>query len=68
MYALLDHPLLGPAYNELARACLPGRQLGPWQSTEPAADSSSGLGGGPAGAAATPVDADDSRKRGLFRR
>jgi cellulose biosynthesis protein BcsQ len=65
MYALLDHPLLGPAYNELARACLPGRQLGPWQSTEPAADSASA---GRGGAAAIPVDADDSRKRGLFRR
>lgn len=27
MHTLLDHPLIGPAYNELARACLPGRGL-----------------------------------------
>ncbi len=27
MYALLDHPLIGPAYNDLARACLPGRDI-----------------------------------------
>ena len=27
MGTLLDHPLLGPAYNDLAHACLPGRTL-----------------------------------------
>lgn len=30
MDVLLDGPVLGPAFNELARACLPGRDLGPW--------------------------------------
>jgi hypothetical protein len=37
MHALLDHPLIGPAYNELARACLPGRVLAPWHGPEGAA-------------------------------
>ena len=27
---LLDHPLLGPAYMDLAQACLPGRELRAW--------------------------------------
>ncbi len=30
MQELLDHPLLGPAYTQLAQACLPDRQLAPW--------------------------------------
>jgi cellulose biosynthesis protein BcsQ len=62
MFTLLDHPLLGPAYNELARACLPGRDLAPWHSTieaEPAA---------PLAAAASPVAEDEGRRRSLFRR
>jgi cellulose biosynthesis protein BcsQ len=34
MYALLDHPLIGPAYNDLAHACLPTRALAPWRAVE----------------------------------
>ncbi len=65
MHALLDHPLIGPAYNELARACLPGRALAPWHGvvarpSEPAP---------PTAAPMTPTDSEDSgRRRGLFRR
>jgi cellulose biosynthesis protein BcsQ len=59
MYALLDHPLLGPAYNELAQACLPGRALAPW-STAAAPDPVPVPGG--AGLE------EHERKRGLFRR
>jgi MinD-like ATPase involved in chromosome partitioning or flagellar assembly len=61
MQALLDHPLLGPAYSDLARACLPGRELAPW--TPPA---------GVDVAAPESLDAsaaeEAGRKRGLFRR
>ena len=65
MYALLDHPLLGPAYNDLARACLPGRDIGPWTSTTPAEPAMAGAGSVSDSAA----DSDDSGKRkGLFRR
>ena len=35
MQELLDHPLLGPAYTELAQACLPGHQLAPWAGGTP---------------------------------
>ena len=66
MYALLDHPMLGPAYNELARACLPGRALAPWTSTAaeaaPTASEASGAAAAPGG------EGDQQRKRGLFRR
>ena len=66
MYALLDHPMLGPAYNELAKACLPGRDLAPWTST--AAEAGPPV-PEPVGAATVPNgDADQHRKRGLFRR
>jgi cellulose biosynthesis protein BcsQ len=67
MYALLDHPLLGPAYNELGRACLPGRELGQWTSTDSVVASTVG----DVSAASTEAhgDADEAgRKRGLFRR
>jgi cellulose biosynthesis protein BcsQ len=65
MYALLDHPLLGPAYNDLARACLPGREIGPWTSTIPADPVLAGA--GPVSGASS--DGDDAGKRkGLFRR
>ena len=67
MYALLDHPLLGPAYNELGRACLPGRELGQWTSTEPAVAST--IGDVSTAASEAPGDTDEAgRKRGLFRR
>lgn len=62
MGELLDHPLVGPAYLELARACLPGRNLAAWPGATPGADLPT-----------TPIAADqqsgdDGRKRGLFRR
>ena len=67
MYALLDHPLLGPAYNDLARACLPGRDIGPWTSTIPADSVLAGAGAASVSVAAS--DGDDAGKRkGLFRR
>lgn len=65
MHSLLDHPLIGPAYNELAKACLPGRTLAPWHAHDPAPSSVD-----PALAATSaeePAD-DASRRRGLFRR
>ncbi len=62
MFTLLDHPLLGPAYNELGRACLPARQLSPWRSVIDA-DSAPALVSTPAAAVE-----DEGRKRGLFRR
>ncbi len=68
MFALLDHPLIGPAYNELARACLPGRDLSTWQpaampdaSDEPFA---SVVLTGPGGDA----QSASAKRRGLFRR
>jgi cellulose biosynthesis protein BcsQ len=64
MYALLDHPLIGPAYNELARACLPGRELTSWRSTTPAEGVPAPV-SVPAGADAVDVD---GKRRGLFRR
>ena len=54
MHALLDHPLLGPAYNELARACLPGAPLSVWEAR--AADADAG------------PEAIENRRRGLFRK
>jgi cellulose biosynthesis protein BcsQ len=69
MYALLDHPLIGPAYNELGRACLPGRELAPWRSPQASATGMSEP--VPAAAAVGAVSADDdasSKRRGLFRR
>jgi cellulose biosynthesis protein BcsQ len=72
MYALLDHPALGPAYNDLARACLPGREIAPWVSTTPAEPA--------AAAVAAPVpdvgstegkggkEAKPGKRKGLFHR
>ncbi len=34
MHELLDHPVIGPAYADLARACLPNRGLQPWTVQE----------------------------------
>jgi cellulose biosynthesis protein BcsQ len=72
MYALLDHPLLGPAYNDLARACLPGREIAPWTSTAPAepamaAVASPAPDAGPDGGKGT-RDAKEGKRKGLFRR
>ena len=73
VYALLDHPLIGAAYNELARTCLPNNELAPWTPTAPVAqtpqvepvappldDEASEMYGG--------SDDEANRKRGLFRR
>ncbi len=61
MHSLLDHPLIGPAYNELAKACLPGRTLAAWHPHESPSASGEPI------PAADGVD-DASRRRGLFRR
>ncbi|MDP1876762.1 MAG: hypothetical protein Q8M17_04280 [Actinomycetota bacterium] len=58
MHALLDHPLLGPAYNDLARACLPGREVAEWDGEDVESASASGDDDVELGA----------RRRGLFRR
>lgn len=64
MHELLGHPVVGPAYNDLARACLPGRELAPWHSDE----------GSPEASAVpespeVPAPTDSAgRRRGLFRR
>lgn len=62
MHALLDHPLLGPAYNDLARACLPGRDLATWRPLESEASVESPSAPSPASGA------DGGRRRGLFRK
>ncbi|MEK9737754.1 MAG: hypothetical protein VW239_10580, partial [Candidatus Nanopelagicales bacterium] len=59
---LVHHPLLGPAYNQLARACLPQAEL---------AESYIEDGEDEVSAAPTlPTDpsGEESRKRSLFRR
>ena len=64
MADLLDHPLLGPAYTDLARACLPNRALAPWRTPEFAgahAHPDEPAGGDDHGA-------DGPERRGLFRR
>ncbi len=59
MHSLLDHPLIGPAYNELAKACLPGRTLATWRPLEEPITE----------VPLSPDLLDDaSRRRGLFRR
>lgn len=62
MYALLDHPLIGPAYNDLARACLPGRALSVWTPTQDSGDAARAASSNGA------VTDDAGRRRGLFRR
>ncbi|MDI1289924.1 MAG: hypothetical protein PSX37_08270 [bacterium] len=59
MHSLLDHPLIGPAYNELAQACLPGRTLAPWRPIEPVTVDAP---------LSTATLEDASPRRGLFRR
>jgi cellulose biosynthesis protein BcsQ len=62
MHELVHHPLLGPAYNQLARACLPQAEL---------AESYIEDGEDEVSAAPTlPTDpsGEESRKRSLFRR
>lgn len=65
MHELLDHPFVGPAYNDLARACLPGRDIAQWRSSapEPAAASDP-----VAPATAPPDEGDQGKRRGLFHR
>lgn len=65
MHELLEHPVVGPAYNDLARACLPGRELAPWQPGDtPEAQPD---GASPLDPAPEAVD-EGARRRGLFRR
>ena len=69
MQELLDHPFVGPAYHDLARACLPGRALAPWHGAEAEAVAAPAPTVLPV-PAATPDDGDAgvSRRRGLFGR
>jgi cellulose biosynthesis protein BcsQ len=84
MHTLLEHPLIGPAYNELARTCLPGRGLVEFEVQPPAA-TPAGASGDTSPESAVIVDlplsvatagigepelelASGSRKKGLFRR
>ena len=62
MHELLDHPFVGPAYSDLARACLPGRALAPWTGIETPAPEDPLV---QESAAPTP---DAGRRRGLFHR
>lgn len=69
MHELLDHPLVGPAYVQLARACLPGRDLADWTATPDGDTSGAADVPSPNGQAEDAAPSDDgSRKRGLFRR
>ncbi|MEY4136019.1 MAG: hypothetical protein RL205_147 [Actinomycetota bacterium] len=80
MQTLLDHPLIGPAYNELARTCLPGRGLAEFEMKNQNS-MSTGMAGDVSPAAPITVElplsvdaepelelASASRKKGLFRR
>ncbi len=84
MHTLLDHPLIGPAYNEVARTCLPGRGLVEFE-VQSSAVSPAGMSGGLSPESAAQVElplsvstaeisepelelASSSRKKGLFRR
>jgi cellulose biosynthesis protein BcsQ len=65
MHSLLDHPLIGPAYSDLGRACLPGRDLSIWRPRDTAAAPLASVGM----ASASGVASDDANhRRGLFRR
>ncbi len=64
MHELLNHPLIGPAYNQLAQSCLPGRALAEWKGeTESGADPST-----PPILPTEPASESEPRRRGLFRR
>ena len=61
MHALLEHPALGPAYGDIAKACLPGRQLEVIHPVATADDvSQTGT--------SLPPSEEEGRRRGLFRR
>lgn len=62
MEVLLDHPLLGPAYFELARSCLPSRALAPWPGPSAATANA------PETPALEEVTPGGGERRGLFRR
>ena len=64
MHELLTHPLIGPAYNHLAKACLPDRALAEWKG-ESAETSDSST---PPTLPTEPASETESRKRGFFRR
>jgi cellulose biosynthesis protein BcsQ len=66
MHELLEHPMIGPAYVDLARACLPGHDLAPW--APPATqDAASVIGSDDAGQS-DESQAEGKRRRGLFGR
>ena len=64
MHELLTHPLIGPAYNQLAKACLPGHTLADWKGeAESVPDPST-----PPTLPIEPASESEPRRRGLFRR
>ena len=67
MHELLRHPVVGPAYNDLARACLPGRELAAWQPPEDAARPEQAP-AAPESTAGSSADDGAAKRRGLFRR
>ncbi len=68
MYALLDHPLLGPAYNELAHACLPNRDMATWTSTARVEPAPAPMVAPPPVVEEPPPVEQPVKRRGLFRR
>jgi len=66
MAALLTHPLLGPSYTDLAKACLRGHEIADWTPVSESAADSVGL--EEKVSATTSGDPEAGRRRGLFRR
>lgn len=66
MHELLDHPLIGPSYHELAVSCLPDAVLAPW---EPAVEDEPLPGPVPVAAVGgRAFDPETERRRMSFRR
>jgi cellulose biosynthesis protein BcsQ len=69
MSTLLDHPLIGPAYNELARTCIPDRGLVEMHWPEVGEGSLESVGATDEEDIAEAIDiSQGSQRRGMFRR
>jgi len=69
MSTLLDHPLIGPAYNELARTCVPNRGLVEMHWPEVGEGSLESADMSEAENIAEPIDISQvAQRRGMFRR
>ena len=77
MHTLLDHELIGPAYNDLARTCIPGRGLAEFSVADATADPAGPVPGvvielpvshDQPGAADNGNGAQGEKKKGMFRR